>query len=59
MLLLNLKKSTNENQFIKILLESEGDLLLEISEDTVKQEIFLTSIRNRSMIRIFLLLIEQ
>ena len=41
-LLLNLKKSTNENQFIKILLESEGDLLLEISEDTVKQEIFLT-----------------
>ena len=42
MLLLNLKKSTNENQFIKILLESEGDLLLEISEDTVKQEIFLT-----------------
>ena len=39
-LLYNLKKSTNDNQFIDILLNS--DLLKEIDEDTIRQEIFLT-----------------
>jgi hypothetical protein len=39
-ILYNLKKSTDDDQFINILLNS--DLLKEIKEDTIKQEIFLT-----------------
>ena len=39
-LLYNLKRSTNDDQFINILLNS--DLLKEIEEDIIKQEIFLT-----------------